>query len=133
MSRKSFRLLLIAYAVSYIGIVLEALYFPLSVSEELAAAYAAEPLPWLAQYSTFLLGLAIAIFGAGVVGAIGLFFFKKWARTLSLCATVFTLMVIPFLGPSLDSGLGITVSQFSAMLWGAILFSTFLPPLRDAF
>jgi len=82
---------------------------PDKVSPALAYEYAIQPPPtWLPQDPWLAIALLAPFLAAIISGYIGLFFFKRWARALSLGTTLAAFAVTPFLGPQLSSSLEVT-------------------------
>jgi len=110
-------------------------FFPIfqTYSKALADAYANEPLAvWVSTWwGVFCILMPLGI--AGLAGFIGLFFFKKWGRTLSLYTTIVMVLIQPFLGASLTSGIEDSVGDLLSMLWGAILIVSYCSPIRERF
>jgi len=102
-------------------------------STELAAAYEREPTPFLMQNLWFLLGIIMPLGITGIVGLIGLYKFKSWGRTLSLYSTIIGLVIYPFCGPTLSSGLGSAFLEMSNLLWGAVLTLSYFSSINDRF
>ena len=134
MTKARFRILILCYALSLAAAAVDSVYFPAQVSDELAAAYAREALPPFVYSPAVFLSLAAASLAAIVIPPVALFFFKKWGRWLGVCTTIVMLVALPFLGPSLSSGMGTAILQLSATLWGAVLalayFSSVGPDFR---
>ena len=111
------------------------LLVPGSVPAELAEAYASvsaiedATLISLAGLSVFALALAIV----GIVALIGLYFFKRWGRRLSLAITVISVLIYPALGPAVYSGWALMLTVSSVMLWGAVLAMAYFSVLQSRF
>jgi uncharacterized membrane protein len=108
------------------------IFFP-TYSENLVAAYESEPETWLMSN----LWIAVFVLGAFVVvwltGLVGLFFFKRWARPLSLCSTIAGFVIFPFVGASPYSGLEASLFEASSMVWGGILALSYFSPVSCRF
>lgn len=105
---------------------------PNLIPSSLAQAYENVPTPaifdnplWLAFLVVFLL-LASA-------STLGLLFFKRWARMLSLYTTVFGYVIYPFLGLTLASGWANALSEVSATIWGAVMAIAYFSSLSERF
>ena len=119
----------------YVGLVVSSIvaaFYP-DYSQNLAAAYEAEPTTWLFGDSWLALAALASLFLIFVVGLVGLFNFKAWARALSLYSTLASLLLFPFAGPSLFGGLESTLGEAAAMLWGAILALSYFSPVSNRF
>lgn len=119
----------------YVGLTLVTFpfaFFP-GYSDALAAAYAEEQEAWLFRNGWLVASVAIPMLLAWLAGLIGLFFFKRWARTLSLCLTILGLVFGASLGPYLQSGPETALWEAGAMLWGAILALSYFSPVSARF
>ncbi len=132
MTESKFRLLICLHLVlAGAGTVTAFLHEPFS--PELAAAYANEPSVWLEDNVWFLLAMVVALLIPWIAGIVGLFLFKRWGRSVSLCATFATLVIYPLLGPTLYSGPESTLFEASTLCWGAVLALAYYSPLRERF
>jgi hypothetical protein len=109
-----------------------AIFFP-TYSETLAAAYESEPATWLMSNLWIAVGVIGAFAAAWLTGFVGLFFFKSWARSLSLYSTLAWFFIYPFVGTSLYSGLEASLFEVSTMVWGAILALSYFSPVSCRF
>ena len=101
-------------------------------SDELSAAYDNEPEPWLLQSWigwTVIGGFAVA----WIAGLIGLFYFKPWARSLSLYSTLAGFLLFPLSGPSLYSAIELALADGASILWGAILAISYFSSISERF
>ena len=119
----------------YVGLVLASIaaYFFSGFSAELAVAYENEPEPWLMRNVWIGAAVLLPMLFAWIVGLVGLFFFKSWARALSLAITLLGLVLTVGLGPSLSSGLEASLLEASSILWGAILALAYFSPVSARF
>lgn len=108
------------------------LFFP-TYSDALTAAYDAEPSTWLMSNLWVAGGLLVSLVVAWLIGLIGLFRFKSWARSLSLYSTLAGFLVFPFLGASLSSGLENALFEASSTVWGAILALSYFSAVSGRF
>ena len=123
------KLLWIYVAVTVASMI--AVFFP-DYSSELSAAYDNEPESWLLQ--SWIGWTVIGGFAATwIVGLIGLFYFKPWARSLSLYSTLAGFLIFPLSGPSLFSAIELGLADGASILWGAILAISYFSPIRDRF
>ena len=83
--------------------------------------------------SPWFLGFALLCVPVQCAANIGLLFFKRWARTLSLWATVVGFGFESLAGASVFSGVAIAIQDLSSVLWGASLAVAFLSPLQEKF
>jgi hypothetical protein len=110
-------------------------FFP-SYSAELSAAYKSEPDTWLMSniwLAAGILGVLVLALLFALIGLIGMFRFKTWARTLSLYSTLIIYVLRPFLGTLLLSGLQDALLDASTLLWGAILAVSYFSPVSARF
>lgn len=119
MTENRYRQLLWIYVALTLASVV-AMLFP-SYSENLALAYEKEPETGLMNNLWLAVGLMGALVLVWLVGLVGLFRFKSWARPLSLYGTVAALLTYPFMGATLESGLESALFEASAYVWGAVL------------
>lgn len=126
-SSQLFRLLLIGYAV-LAGAGLGAAFLP-GYSPELAQAYALEPAPLESAGETVLIVIAAILIISVAASFVGLYTFKPWSRPFSLGLTALTYLLLPFLGPQLDSGLEVTLNDASTFLYGAALAMAYWSPV----
>lgn len=119
------------YVVLFVAATIS-IFFP-TYSENLAAAYAAEPETWLMSNFWMAVGVLGAFAAAWLTGLVGLFFFKRWARTLSLYSTLAGFFLTPFFGASLYSGLETSLFEIYNMVWGGILALSYFSPVSCRF
>lgn len=132
MSETKFRVLVVLQFVISIAAV-AVVFLPAGYSQELEAAYAAEPVTWLVDggwLSIVVVGLFLV---AWLASQIGLFLFKRWGRTLSLYFTVAEFILTPFQGPTLSSALESTLLDTSMLLWGAMLALAYFSTVSNRF
>ncbi len=132
MSTSAFRLLILASLLLQVASALVDSVFPQLLPAELASALDNEPLPPFMEQTWFIGGL-ILLAALMLAGAAGLFWFKRWARPLSLGSTVAAYALLPFLGSHASSGLALALADAGAMLWGATLALAYFSPLRERF
>ena len=102
-------------------------------SEALAIAYENEPPTWLMKNPWIYGGVTVSLLAAWLAGLVGLFLYKKWGRTLSLYVTAATLLISPFFGVMLSSGIESALFEASSMVWGALLALSYFSPISDRF
>ena len=95
----------------------------------------AEPFPFVPEgWGGIALSVPlIAMLIASVAGLVGLLAFKRWGRELSLWSTLVFLVIFPFTGPVVSSGVGSSLSDLSMILWGAVLAVAYFGPIRVRF
>jgi hypothetical protein len=126
-----YRLLLFIY-VALISAAFASAYFA-TYSEALTIAYDDEPETWLTRNVWIGGGLLGGLLVVGLVGLAGLFLFKGWARPLSLYSTLAGVLITPFFGASVYSGLETALFDASATVWGAILALSYFSSVGDRF
>ena len=132
MTDHRFRMLIWAYVALLCGAAVAG-YFPIGYTDELRAAYNAEPsvlddLPILAVGGTVLALLALII-----AGLVGMYRFRSWGRSLSLWTTLVGTLAFAAMGPSLSSGLEAALWELSSILWGAMLALAYFSPVANRF
>ncbi|GFE78082.1 hypothetical protein GCM10011487_00820 [Steroidobacter agaridevorans] len=129
-----FRFLVLASLVLAILGSLVDFFMPGLVPQELNDAYEAydpgEPQLWLALAMGIL---ALVLVVGAIVGAVGLWLFKRWGRGLSFWLTASSIVTYPFLGPVLYSGWSLMLTEVGMMLWGAALAMAYFSELRLRF
>ena len=133
MSKFTLRCLLLFWWLLLIVCVVSTLttqqHLPPALAEYVSAQANAE----LSQFE-----LAMIIFGllgllAMIVGSVGLFFFRTWGRETFVITNIIGVFLPPFFGPVVMSEATMTISYLCSILTGGLLFSVYLPPLRNLF
>lgn len=132
MSPAVFRFIVIVSLVLPLGALGVEAMFPSLVPQGLAKAVEADPLPSALEHGWFI-AVTVALVVAAVAGAGGMLLFKRWARTLSLWSTVLFLLLYPFVGATVESGVAVSMNEASSMLWGAALAVAYFGSLRRRF
>jgi hypothetical protein len=132
MSKSTFRFLILLYVALIVASSLAALLTG-GYSQELSDALDNEPAPWLVKNLWVTLAIGLPLAAVAFVAACGLYMLKRWGRTLSLYATVVGLLLWPFSGPSLYSGLVSALVEASTLLWGGILALSYYSNLSAQF
>lgn len=131
MTHSMFRKLLFVSIVLSLAAMVVAV-FP-TYSEALAIAYENEPQPWFMENPWIFGGVAAVLLLAWLASLVGLFLYKPWGRTLSLYSTFAALLVTPFIGVLLSSGIESALFDASSMVWGAVLALSYFSPVSDRF
>lgn len=110
------------------------------------ARYDANLLPgelqdWLATRSSVLTGgmqsiagtVSFVAFIALCLGLLGLFAFQRWARPLTLWATVAIYLPMPLSGAAVLSGFAYLMDSVAAILWGVLLAAAYWAPVSTEF
>lgn len=132
MSPQRFRILLCTYlALVLTSAVVDFIpgVLPLSLEDALTDL----PTPSLLEIPWLFMVVAIPSVLALLVGLVGLFLFKPWGRFLSTISTVGGFLLLPFLGPTVSSGIGSTLYEASAVLWGVVLACAYFSPISALF
>ena len=130
MSDSKFRWLLVLYVVVTLA-AMGAAFVPGGYSQELADAFAQEPESWFFRHIWLALAVALPLLAAIIAGVAGLFFFKRWGRTVSLYATILSLVLYVFSGPEIYSAWESALFEVSSLLWGAILALAYYSPIAS--
>ena len=131
MTESRYRKLLWIHVTLFLAAIV-ATAFP-DYSDSLASAYANEPQAWPMGSPWVFGGIAAVLLATWLTGLVGLFFFKDWARRLSLYSTLAGFLVSPFFGASLSSGMESALFEASSVTWGAVLALSYFSPVSDRF
>ncbi|MFP8780332.1 hypothetical protein [Hydrogenophaga sp. RWCD_12] len=131
MTEKQYRMLLTVYAA--LIVVLLAAMFVSPPSDALMVALGNEPKTWPMSNFWVAGGIAGVLMLMTLIGLVGLFLFKAWARPLSVFATAFALLLQPFIGASVFSGIEFALIGIESTLWGVILALSYSSPIGDRF
>ncbi len=77
------------------------------------------------------LWVGIPVLAVHVVSVVGLLLTKVWAKNLYVLGSVFSIVLVPFIGPTVDHAFSAAISDLSLLVAGAIL--TFLFFTNSAF
>lgn len=99
----------------------------------LKQAYDAEIATTLRHNAWILWCLVVLALFPWLIGLAGLYFFKWWARPLSLCSAIFNLSLSLFMGATVQSPLETTCIQLSSMLYGSILGLSYFAAIAPGF
>ena len=132
MSTREFRALVLASLLFQVLAAGVDFVFPTLVPAAIASAIDKEPLPpGLATSWVMWLSAAWAV---TLVGAtIGLLFFKRWARSVSLWGTVGGFVLFPLLGGAYSSGWAGAFQDAAVTAWGAALALAYFGPIAHHF
>src|SRR5215210_6454370 len=120
MSPTVFRFIVVLSLMLPLGALGVDFMFPSLIPQGLAKAVEADPIPSALEHGWFI-AVTASLVVAALAGAGGMLLFKRWARTLSLWSTVLFLLVYPFAGSTVESGMAASMNEASSMLWGAAL------------
>jgi hypothetical protein len=128
-----FRFLILAsLALGILGAILD-LVVPGSLPVELAAAYD-EHVDEESLSLVLVLGVfSIVIMVGALAGTIGLFLFKPWSRAVAFGFSVLSLGIYPFMGPALQSGWALMLTEAAMMMWGGALAMAYFSELKVKF
>ncbi len=132
MSQKYFRALIFLY-VALVAASLAAALLPGGYSQELSDALDNEPVPPILENLWLLFCLVVPLALAALAGMYGLYTFKRWGRSLSLCSTLAGLVLFPFFGPSLSGAIESALYEASTLIWGAILALSYYSAVSGSF
>lgn len=127
-----FRLFLIASVILSVATI-ATVFLPDGYSQELADAYASEPLPWLFRNEHVASGVGVVAVALVIAGYVGLFLLKRWGRALSLAMTVLALPLYLLTGPTLLSPIEAMLTDASTLVWGACLALAYFSPVSERF
>jgi hypothetical protein len=134
MSTTLFRaLVLISVAASFVGNFVDIVFpslIPAPLTDALENALESN---MFAGNVWLMLCLAVPLVGASIAGVIGLILFRAWARTVSILVLCIGIVVTPFFGPTLSSGLASAFIELSVTLWGAVLAIAYFSPISQRF
>ena len=88
------------------------------------------------EMTTLALIFLLLFIGLGILGVasiVGMFLFKKWARTITVVITIFSIMSTPFMGIWIGMPIDTMFGDISAYLFGALLCMSYLEPLNSEF
>jgi hypothetical protein len=81
----------------------------------------------------FRLGVFIVYVAASLVAFVGLYLFKRWARTANLVLAALIIVVWPAMGHVVLSGLAQGLGEIALLLWGAVLALAYFSPISERF
>lgn len=133
MTQENFRRLIILQLL--LGVASYVLYFstidylPQPLQNYLVELYSAEMTinDWFFAAVGFLLLIVYIVTYAGI------YKFKKWAKNLLLPIHIFALVMMPFTGISIETGLVSSINYLYCLVNAAILFLVYLPPVSQMF
>lgn len=91
------------------------------------------PPAWIPDGIATTLLLAALLIPVVVAQIVGLYLFRRWARTLSTVLTVLVWPLLLFTGPSVQSALEVVLSDVTSVLWGALLALAWASPVSRRF
>ena len=125
-------MILASIAISTMGVLVQ-LAFPGLIPEAIHTADQ-QALDNIPPQRLFLgLGWIVIYFIAGVVGIIGLYLFKSWARPLNVFLVLGLVTVWPIFGYNLSSGWSQAFFDIAAITWGAVLGMAYFSVVRERF
>ncbi len=84
--------------------------------------------------SSIVIGIIGGLFLiASIASFVGLFIFKRWARTITVILTALTFIGTPFMGVVVLLPVEAMLFDLSATLYGVMLAMCFLPPISNHF
>ena len=81
----------------------------------------------------FRAGLFVLYVAASLVAFVGMYFFKRWARSANLVLSALLIVVAPALGHIVLSGIAQGLGEIALLLWGAVLAMAYFSPLSERF
>jgi len=133
MSAAHFRgLIVLSVLLAVCGAAVDTL-FPTLIPQSLSVALENEPPHNIFDNLVLSFLLFVPLGVLAIASTVGLFFLKRWARSLALASTALGFGMYPFLGPSVGSAWASAFSDASSLAWGAVLAIAYFSPLRDRF
>jgi hypothetical protein len=125
--------LILALNSAFILAAMLSFLLPPDYSEKLSLAFEEETSTLFMDLTWWAIVAMAGFVVAAIAGFIGMFFFKAWARSLSLYTTVLGIFLYPSLGPSLSSGLEAAIHEAASTIWGATLALAYYSPFSGYF
>ena len=104
-------------------------YLPVVLRDYLEQKYAAE----LTTSQVVDVAIGFLYIVAAVVNLVFLFRFRAAARPWALFLTLASLPLYILFGPWIETGVGLYLSEMTAVLWGAVLALMYCRPVSDLF
>lgn len=133
MTRRSFRRLVVLEWI--LGFAAVVVYYTTlgSLPPQLQAYLAEVSSAEIPNTDLLVFSLGVFLMIGSIVIYIGLYLFKKWAKTLLLPLHVIALVAVPFAGPHVDSGLAYASDCIYLTVSGGVLFLVYLSPVAQMF
>ena len=80
-----------------------------------------------------ILAVVLPFLVVELVSLVALLRFWRWSRELAIAVTVAGVVMIPFLGPTVEPGVATSLSFTSSMLYGAVLALAYFSPAAEWF
>lgn len=128
-----FRIILVLHVIAGVVGIGVGLFESNGFPPALAEAYAELPDSWIFEGFWLSLCLFGLLFAVTIAEWIGLFLFKRWARSLACWTTVIFCLLLLFDGPVLMSSLENTCYEISNILLGAVLALAYCSPISARF
>lgn len=133
LDRRSFRVLLVASLILGIAAAVTDSIFPHLLPSEIRDAQAL-----LVEAAAMQPPLGVAfsmliLFIVGVVGFVGLYCFRSWARPLNLLLCMSVFVYGPLMGHFTISGWGLAFFEMSLLTWGGMTALSYAVPLDAEF
>ena len=132
-TRTEFRLLVLFNALLIPVAMFVSRHDPRLLPPELQAWLASTSLVSAGMLQSVAAVVSMVAFMALCVGLLGMLAFQRWARGLTLWATVLIYIPTPMSGPFLLSGFGYVMDSAAAILWGALLAAAYWAPVAAGF
>lgn len=91
----------------------------------------AEPLAGMGDVLKIV--VAAAYLAVVISSAVGLYRLRSWARPLAVTITLLTFVLMPLLGPRVESGWTATLLEAEWLLWGMVLALSYWSPVAEHF
>ena len=129
----AFRLILSATILLGLGGVVLELCFQSFLPQPLQDYLRAESEADLTTSDIAAVLVAIPLLIATIVSIIGLYLWKPWSRHLFLGVWILSVLLAPFVGPYVYSGIGYALYDLSSMLSGLLLGIAYFSPVAEKF
>ena len=133
MTRKNFRILLVLSWLLVIAGVIVSFATENSLPPELQSYLERVENAPLANGEIVLAVVDVTFVVFAVVLTVGLFRFRRWAKTLLPMSFILGLVLIPINGPSVESGWASSLFYLGSLVDGIILALVYFSPLREFF
>ena len=80
-----------------------------------------------------LLAALVPLVIAAIVGIVAIFKLKPWARTFNMVVTVVGVLIMPLVGPTIQSGVATAFIEACQLSWGAVLAMAYFSEVSQYF
>lgn len=133
MTRQRFRRLILLWWLSGISCVVTALATNQYLPTELRNYQEAITNTDVTVVDWIVFAVAFAVFVCAIIVSVGLYRFRRWAKSLLLPTHIVALILMPFYGPNVMTGWAYTTTYLYSVLTGGLLFLVYLSPVSYMF